>query len=59
MVRKNGIKINKHVLIGGKLASSRFSGQMSVHNVGIAKKRYPPVHGYHPGTYEALRTGKE
>jgi hypothetical protein len=35
---KNGMKLNKLLSIGGRLASSRFSGQMSMHNKGIAKK---------------------
>jgi hypothetical protein len=38
MVRKNRMKVNKRLSIGERLDSSRFSGQMSVHNKGIAKK---------------------
>jgi hypothetical protein len=38
---KNGMKVNKHLSIDGRLASSRFSGQLSVHNRGIAKKDIP------------------
>jgi hypothetical protein len=38
---KNGMKLNKHLSIGGRLDSSRFSGQMSMHNRGIAKKTSP------------------
>jgi hypothetical protein len=35
---KNGMKLNQELLISGGSASSRFSGQMSEHNRGIAKK---------------------
>jgi hypothetical protein len=38
---KNGMKVNKPLSIGGGLASSRFSGQMSAHTGGIAKKDIP------------------
>jgi hypothetical protein len=38
---KNGMKINKLLSIGGRLASSRFSGQMSYIIGGIAKKISP------------------
>jgi hypothetical protein len=35
---KNGMKLNKPLSISRRLASSRFSGQLSVHNRAIAKK---------------------
>jgi hypothetical protein len=75
MVRKNGMKCpsalssgpkgNQPLPAGGRLDSSRFSGQMSEHNKSIrektnkTKKDTPQVHKSHPGKYPALNNGRE
>jgi hypothetical protein len=69
MVPKNGMKCpsalssgpkgNQPLPAGGRLDSSRFSGQMSEHNKGIAKKDTPQVHKSHPGKYPAFSNGRE
>jgi hypothetical protein len=38
---KNGMKSDKPLSIGGRLPLSRFSGHMSVHTKGIAKRDIP------------------